>query len=65
MTGINNNIEIRLIFLDNKEEIHFRSIAKAIRTIGTDYKTIMKYINPINKKRYIYQNRECVVRLKK
>lgn len=65
MNGINNNIEIRLIFLDNKEEIHFRSIAKAIRTIGTDYKTIMKYINPINKKRYVYQNRECVVRLKK
>jgi len=39
MTGIDNNIEVRLIYLDTKEEIWFRSIAKAIRFLGTDYKT--------------------------
>lgn len=65
MTGINNNIEVRLIFLDTKEEIWFRSIAKAIRFLGTDYKTITTYMNPINKKRYKYNDRLCVVRLKK
>ena len=65
MTGIDNNIEIRLIFLDTKEEIHFRSIAKATRFLGTDYKTIMTAMNPINKKRYKHNERLCVVRLKK
>ena len=49
MTGIDNNIEVRLIYLDTKEEIWFRSIAKAIRFLGTDYKTIMAAMNPINK----------------
>ncbi len=53
MTGIDNNIEVRLIYLDTKEEIWFRSIAKAIRFLGTDYKTIMTYMNPINKKNTI------------
>lgn len=65
MTGIDNNIEVRLIYLDTKEEVEFRSIAKAIRVLGTDYKTIMNYMNPINKKRYKHNNRLCVVRLKK
>jgi hypothetical protein len=65
MTGIDNNIEVRLIYLDTKEEIEFRSIAKAIRFLGTDYKTIMAYMNPINKKRYKHNERLCVVRLKK
>lgn len=65
MTGIDNNIEVRLIYLDTKEEVEFRSIAKAIRVLGTDYKTIMTYMNPINKKRYKHNNRLCVVRLKK
>ena len=65
MTGIDNNIEVRLIYLDTKEEIWFRSIAKAIRFLGTDYKTIMIYMNPINKKRYKHNDRLCVVRLKK
>ncbi len=37
MTGIDNNIEVRLIFLDTKEEIWFRSIAKAIRFLGTTH----------------------------
>ena len=65
MTGIDNNIEVRLTYLDTKEEIWFRSIAKAIRFLGTDYKTIMIYMNPINKKRYKHNDRLCVVRLKK
>ena len=65
MTGIENNIEVRLIYLDTKEEVEFRSIAKAIRVLGTDYKTIMTYMNPINKKRYKHKDRLCVVRLKK
>lgn len=65
MTGIDNNIQVRLIYLDTKEEVEFRSIAKAIRVLGTDYKTIMNYMNPINKKRYKHNNRLCVVRLKK
>ena len=65
MTGIDNNIEVRLIYLDTKEEIEFRSIAKAIRVLGTDYKTIMNYMNPITKKRYKHNDRLCVVRLKK
>ena len=65
MTGIDNNIEVRLIYLDTKEEILFRSIAKAIRVLGTDYKTIMTAMNPINKKRYKHNDRLCVVRLKK
>jgi hypothetical protein len=65
MTGIDNNIEVRLIYIDTKEEIEFRSIAKAIRVLGTDYKAIMTAMNPINKKRYKHNDRLCVVRLKK
>lgn len=63
--GLENNIEVRLIYLDTKEEVYFRSIAKTIRFLGTDYKTIMSAMNPINKKRYKHKDRLCVVRLKK
>ena len=63
--GIENNVEVRVIYLDNKEEVKFRSIAACCRFLGTTHKTLITSLNPLTKRRYTHNNRELVVRLKK
>ena len=63
--GFENNIQIRMIFLDDKTEIWFQSIAAASRKVGINAKTIRDSLNPISKKRYTYDNRIVVFRIKK
>lgn len=65
MTGIDNNIEVRLIYLDTKEEVEFRSIAAANRKTNINAQAIREALNPLQKKRFTYQNRLVVFRIKK
>ena len=63
--GFENNIQVRMIFTDDKTEMWFQSIAAATRKTGINAKTIRDSLNPISKKRFNYQNRIVVFRIKK
>ena len=63
--GFENNIQIRMIFTDDKTEIWFQSIAAATRKTGINAKSIRDGLNPLAKKKFIYDNRTVVFRIKK
>jgi len=63
--GHENAQPIRLIFIDTKEEIEFKSIAYAKRITGVNEYQIKESLNPVKKKRFEYQNRQIVFRIKK
>ena len=63
--GLENNIEIRMIFTDTKEEKIYPSIASVTRILGVTYKTINTAINPMNKKSFMLDGRKVVLRIKK
>ena len=56
---------VRLIFLDTKEEIEFKSVAYATRITGVNEYQIKESLSPIKKKRFDYQNRKITFRIKK
>jgi hypothetical protein len=63
--GHENAQPVRLIFLDTKEEIEFKSVAYAKRVTGVNEYQIKESLNPVKKKRFAYQNREISFRIKK
>ena len=60
--GLENAFPIRLIYLDTKEEVHFRSVAHAKRTLRMDELTIKNSLNPIKKKRFEKDGRTFIFR---
>lgn len=63
--GFENSIKIRMIYLDTKEEETFISIAAANRKTNINPKTIRDALNPMEKKRFDYNGRVIVFRIKK
>jgi len=50
--GMENNIPIRMVFIDTKEEIHFKSIASASRKARVPPQVIRESLNPIARKKF-------------
>ena len=63
--GHENALPIRLIFIDTKEEIEFKSVAYAKRVTGVNEYQIKESLNPLKKKQFEYQNRQIAFRIKK
>jgi hypothetical protein len=63
--GFENNIKVRMIFTDDKTEIWFQSIAAASRKTGINPKSIRDGLNPVAKKKFSYEERPIVFRIKK
>jgi hypothetical protein len=63
--GHENAQEVKLIFIDTKEEIEFKSVAYAKRVTGVNEYQIKESLNPLKKKRFEYQNRQITFRIKK
>ena len=63
--GFENSIQIRMIYLDTKQEEHFISIAAANRRTNIKAQTIREGLNPIAKKRFTFNERIVVFRIKK
>ena len=54
-----------MIYLDTKEETIFKSIAYARRITGIIEYQIKQALNPLNKKRFTYQDRQITFRIVK
>ena len=62
MNGAENSQQVRMIYLDTKEEKIFKSISYAQRVTGANEYQIKQSLNPVNKKRFTYQSRIVVFR---
>ncbi|MEY4334771.1 MAG: hypothetical protein RLZZ196_3521 [Bacteroidota bacterium] len=65
MKGHENAQPVKMIFLDTKEETIFKSVAYAKRITGIVEYQIKQSMNPLNKKRFTYQNRLITFRIVK
>lgn len=61
--GMENNIPIRMVFIDTKEELHFKSIAAASRKAKVPPQVIRESLNPIARRKFkvIHNEKERVV----
>jgi hypothetical protein len=62
MNGAENAQKVRMIYLDNKQETIFKSVAYAHRVTGVNEYQIKQSLNPVNKKRFTYQSRIIIFR---
>lgn len=62
MKGHENAQQVRMIYLDTKEEVIFKSISYARRITGVVEYQIKQSLNPVNKKRFTYNDRIVVFR---
>ena len=65
MKGHENAQPVRMIYLDTKEETIFKSVAYARRITGIIEYQIKQALNPMNKKRFTYQERQITFRIAK
>jgi len=61
-TGHENAQPVRMIYIDTKEEVIFKSVAYAGRITGANVYAIKNGLNPVNKKKFEYQGRIVVFR---
>lgn len=62
MNGAENSQQVRMIYLDNKQETIFKSISYAHRVTGVNEYQIKQSLNPVNKKRFTFQDRIIIFR---
>ena len=62
MKGHENAQQVRMIYLDNKQETIFKSISYAHRVTGVNEYQIKQSLNPVNKKRFTHKDRIVVFR---
>ena len=62
MSKVDNAQQVRMIYLDNKQETIFKSVAYAHRVTGVNEYQIKQSLNPVNKKRFTYQERIIIFR---
>ena len=62
MNGAENAFPVRMIYLDNKQETIFKSVSYAHRVTGINEYQIKQCLNPVNKKRFTYQERIIIFR---
>jgi hypothetical protein len=65
MKGHENAQPVRMIYIDTKEETIFKSVAYARRITGIIEYQIKQALNPMNKKRFTYQERQITFRIAK
>lgn len=63
--GLENAFSVRMIYTDTKEEVVFKSLAAANRKTNINAKSIRDALNPIAKKRFEFNGRIVVFRVKK
>jgi len=60
---MDNSIPVKMIFIDNKQEVFIKSICLASRMLGVASSVVNRALNPMRKKRFNYQGRLVSVRI--
>ena len=63
LSGLENNVPVRMIYLDDKSEVLFTSMARASRYSNINQDSIKKSLNPLLRVRFKHNNRDVVFRI--
>ena len=63
IAGLENNVPVRMIYIDDKSEVLFKSMAHAARSTRITQDSIKKSLSPLLKKRFIHNDREVIFRI--
>ena len=63
--GVENAQKVKMIYIDNKTEQVFKSIAYATRITGVHESSIRIGLNPLKQRKFEYQGRIIVFRINK
>lgn len=65
ISGLENSVPVRMIYVDDKTEVLFKSMAHASRSTNITQDAIKKALNPLLKRRFKHNGREVIFRIKK
>jgi hypothetical protein len=65
IAGLENNVPVRMIYVDDKSEVLFKSMAHAARNTRITQDSIKKSLNPMLKRRFKHNDRDVIFRIVK
>jgi len=65
IAGLENNVPVRMIYIDDKSEVLFKSLAHAARNTRITQDSIKKSLSPMLKRRFKYNDRDVIFRIVK
>lgn len=65
IAGLENSVPVRMIYVDDKSEVLFKSLAHAARNTRITQDAIKKSLNPLLKRRFKHNGRDVIFRIVK
>ena len=65
IAGLENSVPVRMIYVDDKSEVLYKSMAHAARSTGITQDSIKKSLSPMLKRKFKHNDREVIFRIKK
>ena len=65
IAGLENNVPVRMIYIYDKSEVLFKSLAHAARNTRITQDAIKKSLNPLLKRRFKHNERDVIFRIVK
>jgi hypothetical protein len=65
IAGLENNVPVRMIYIDDKSEVLFKSLAHAARNTMITQDSIKKSLSPLLKRRFKHNGRDVIFRIVK
>jgi len=65
IAGLENNVPVRMIYIDDKSEVLFKSLAHAARNTRITQDSIKKSLSPMLKRRFKHNDRDVIFRIVK
>ena len=65
IAGLENQVPVRMIYIDDKSEVRFKSLAHAARTTRITQDAIKKSLSPLLKRRFKHNDRDVIFRIVK
>ena len=65
IAGLENNVPVRMIYVDDKSEVLYKSMAHAARNTRITQDSIKKSLNPMLKRRFKHNDRDVIFRIVK
>jgi hypothetical protein len=65
IAGLENSVPVRMIYVDDKSEVLFKSMAHAARSTRITQDSIKKSLSPMLKRRFKHNDRDVIFRIVK
>ena len=65
IAGLENSIPVRMIYVDDKSEVLFKSMAHAARSTRITQDSIKKSLSPMLKRKFKHNDRDVIFRIVK